>query len=536
MKKCSRCKHSLSDESFVYNNKTHKICESCSIKQKKKCNICEICGIFARFNKETETHGIRCQTHKEIGMINVSTKKCKFMGCSTVANFNFEGMKNRKFCSKHKEEGMVDIINKKCQFTNCKKLPTFNFEGMIERKFCAEHKEEGMINLRDICQFLTCTKMAIFNFEGLAEGKTKGKFCSEHKEQGMINVKDKTCEFAKCQKKPTFNFIGISQPKFCAEHKEDSMINVKDKKCQYINCKKIPYFNFEGNSNGVFCSEHKEKDMIDVKSRRCKKCHIRAIYGVPFNFPTCCVTHKEDGMIRHPKARCRIRNCDEYARFGNDIIKKRPLHCELHKTINDMDFAERLCFNCGATDILDSNNLCVSVCGTIETWNKYKKYQKNKENRMNKVLDTYVGIPYSKDIKIGDCKGDLQRPDRVHDFGSHWLVIECDESQHEGKSQCAKYDTKQDEDIDRMKNLYNVFAGIENRPLIFIRYNPDNYRVNNILQKTPLQKREEILVRWINHFKSKTIDYFIDRHLLCGVIYLFYDDYNEHETDIICLY
>ena len=35
--------------------------------------------------------------------------------------------------------------------------------------------------------------------------------------------------------------------------------------------------------------------------------------------------------------------------------------------------------------------------------------------------------------------------------------------------------------------------------VIFLRFNPDNFRVKGILQKVNMQKRLEILVKWVNY-------------------------------------
>ena len=50
-----------------------------------------------------------------------------------------------------------------------------------------------------------------------------------------------------------------------------------------------------------------------------------------------------------------------------------------------------------------------------------------------------------------------------------------------------------------MKNIYMDDGGI---PVIFIRYNPDNYKTNGKKQDTSQQKREVELVKWIKYYQQ----------------------------------
>ena len=74
-----------------------------------------------------------------------------------------------------------------------------------------------------------------------------------------------------------------------------------------------------------------------------------------------------------------------------------------------------------------------------------------------------------------------------------------------------------------MKNIYFHFGGT---PVLFIRYNPDNYKVEGKTLKTAQYKREEMLIRWLKYVKER--DNVDVKH--CGVVYLFYDEYNETTT------
>ena len=53
-----------------------------------------------------------CMEHKDIGMVDVRSKRCEM--CTKRPSFNMEGEKAR-FCGDHKEDGMVDVVSKHCE-------------------------------------------------------------------------------------------------------------------------------------------------------------------------------------------------------------------------------------------------------------------------------------------------------------------------------------------------------------------------------------------------------------------------------------
>ena len=252
--------------------------------------------------------------------------------------------------------------------------------------------------------------------------------------------------------------------------------------------------------------------MIDIKNKKCK-CGTSATYGFPQNSPTCCVSCKKAGMISKPNSKCRIRSCGEKARYGT----KTPIHCELHKRGNDIDLVERNCVKCGKLDVVNQAGICVNFCLISDEGMKiYQKNQKTKQDRVLKVLTTKIGKPSLVD-KIVDRDCGKERPDIVYDEKTFNIIVETDENQH-------KHGYCPEGERNRMRNIYMACEG---KPVVFIRYNPDNYYVNGKLQKTSLKKREETLIRWINHFQKMD-------SLKCAlsVLYLFYDNYDETKQKI----
>ena len=365
---------------------------------------------------------------------------------------------------------MVDILNKKCKCGKAR--PTYNIEG-----------------------------------------ETTAVCCSKCKEVGMVDVRHHKCKCGKAL--PNFNFEDQTSAICCSKCKEVGMVDVKHQKCK---CGKArPNFNFEDQTTAVCCSKCKEVGMVDVKNHKCKypNCKTRPQYGIPKNLPSRCTTHKEEGMISNPRAKCLKRSCKDIAEYGIT----RPIHCEVHKSGNDINLVERKCVRCGKIDVLTEGDICVNFCSKEDDNMIYKKRQKLKESLVYKYLKENIKdiqpslfdktIPNDCDIK--------NRPDIVYEVKTHVVVIEIDEGQHKGY--CPEGE------VNRMKNIYTAYGG--EMPVVFVRYNPDNFKVGGNVVKIPIEKRLDIMSRWVR----KAIDEVPESAM--SIVYLYYDNYNEKQRDFI---
>ena len=90
---------------------------------------------------------------------------------------------------------------------------------------------------------------------------------------------------------------------------------------------------------------------------------------------------------------------------------------------------------------------------------------KTKENAfMLPLKELYPDILLDKRIDGGCSK---RRPDGLLDIGTHSIVIEIDENQH------ISYDNECDN-----RRTMEIFRDLGNRPLVYIRLNPDSYKLN----------------------------------------------------------
>ena len=146
---------------------------------------------------------------------------------------------------------------------------------------------------------------------------------------------------------------------------------------------------------------------------------------------------------------------------------------------------------------------------------------------MLKYLDEYV--KNEGDYKIQDDRTvnsycNMYRPDRMYDCGTHMVIVECDEHQHRNYKYCSSYKSLEHSELCRMHEIQNA-AGL---PCIFIRWNPDDFKVEEkVCKNYNMKDRLKLLVKWIE-YSIKSIP---DNDLI-PVKYkkLFYDNFDE--TDI----
>jgi len=453
-KKCYQCKKTLDIVHFTDNDKVLSKCNICRSKIAKKSNKCEICGIGACYNYENQKNGIRCATHKEITMIDVTHIKCtvckikrpyfnkigetKALFCSncrepdminikkilcikcktTEPMFNKPGENKALYCAKCKESDMVDLKHKMCIICK-KKRPNFNKEGETEPLFCFKCKEPDMTDISH-AKCIRCKKVRpTFNLLG----ESKPLYCVNCKQPEMIDIKGLNCVICNI-KRPLYNEQGKSKPLYCINCKQPTMINVKSAKC--INCKiKLPIFNYPGENKALFCLACKTPEMTDIVNKKCIKCNIKQpVYNKEGEkISLYCLNCKDSDMINIKDRICKIIGCRKVAYYALpgvipeycsthrlDGMIKNPRkkciipncneiathgliqseHCENHALSDEYNFAERTCPKCGKIDILNKEGICVNTCSLLDIDNAIKKRKKKHEEYVGKVINTSI--------------------------------------------------------------------------------------------------------------------------------------------------
>jgi len=114
-----------------------------------------------------------------------------------------------------------------------------------------------------------------------------------------------------------------------------------------------------------------------------------------------------------------------------------------------------------------------------------------------------------------ECFGRKRRPDFLYDCGSHFVILEVDEFQHNRGGYDCEY--KRMGEIAQALGLHTIF----------IRYNPDSYK-NSKGRKvhTPLSKRKSLLFRELEKCKTITLEDLQNSSKYIRIIYLFYDGFD----------
>ena len=355
---------------------------------------------------------------------------CIYKDCNKSPNSNYPYETKSIYCSTHRLEGMVDIKHKKCINENCNKIPSFNHPHEKRGIYCNSHKLEGMINIVDKrCQHTHCDKRPHHNYPH----EKNPIYCVEHKLEGMVDVKSKRCQNTYCDKRPSFNYPHEKKALYCNSHKLEGMVDIKHKKCQHTHCDKRPHHNYPHEKIGIYCSEHKLEGMVDVLSKRCKheSCNI-----IPsFNYPhekggLYCVSHKLEGMVDNVNVTCKSEWCVTQPK------KKYDGYC-IH------------CYMNLFPDKPVSRNYKTKEYSVVEYVKSY-----------------YPDLSWNTDIVIHNgCS--KRRPDIMIDLGYQILIIEIDENKH------TDYDCSCEN-----KRVMELSQDVGHRPIIFIRFNPDDYQDN----------------------------------------------------------
>ena len=313
-----------------------------------------------------------------------------------------------------------------CRGPGCEKQSRFNLIGQTKALFCSEHKSEGMVNvISKTCIHPDCKKQPVYNIEG----ETNGLYCSSHKLEGMVNVKSKTCIHPDCKKQPVYNIEGETNGLYCSSHKLEGMVNVKSKTCIHPDCKKQPAYNIEGETNALYCASHKLEGMVNVKSKTCihPDCKTIPNYNIEGQSNALyCGSHKLEGMVNVINKTCNTHLCYTIVQ---DKYEGYCLRCFMHMF----------------PDKPVTRNYKTKEFAVVEH-----------------IQNKYPDFTWIADKKVQDgCS--MKRPDLLLDLGYQIISLEVDENQHKTGYNCEN------------KRIMQLSQDLGHRPIIFIRFNPDNY-------------------------------------------------------------
>ncbi len=410
--------------------------------------------------------------------------------CKKSAGFGFPGGKQER-CSTCRLPGMMCLKTKKCEGllkdgSKCKKQPSFGYPGG-KRVRCATCKLDGMVVLnKKICEGLKddgskCKKQSNFGYPG-----GNPERCATCKLDGMVNLTANICEGvledgSKCKKQPSFGYPGCKRVR-CATCKLDDMVKLTvTKKCIGViegnPCDKQPSFGLPTDTTPTCCATCKTQDMIDIINKKCV-CGTKPFFGLPTDItPSCCSRCKTEGMVNIVSKRC---ECGKQPSFGLPT-DTTPTCCATCKTEGMINIVDKKCIGplCETKANRKYRGYCAYCFSQTFPDDPIQPRNKTKELKVRAFLrENYSGFIHDMVLDTNGCDcTHRRRIDFRQLIGNTMLCIECDENQHNSYT---------DEEV-RYNDVVSAWTG----KWIFIRFNPDNYRINGELKKTPMKTRLE---------------------------------------------
>jgi len=238
------------------------------------------------------------------------------------------------------------------------------------------------------------------------------------------------CIYPDCKIRPHYNTAGVTKALYCSNHKLEGMVDVKNKTCIHPECKVIPVYNTAGETKALYCSNHKLEGMVNVKDKPCihEGCKVIPSYNTVGETKILyCSKHKLEGMVNVKDKTCKSEWCFTLVK---DKYDGYCLYCYIN---------------------LFPNNP-VS-----------RNYKTKEKDVVDRIKETFPNFTWIADKRVqGGCS--LRRPDLLLDMGSHIIIVEVDENQHND------YDCSCEN-----KRLMQLSEDLQHRPIVFIRFNPDAY-------------------------------------------------------------
>ncbi|CAM9180175.1 unnamed protein product [Ectocarpus fasciculatus] len=190
----------------------------------------EGCSRIPSFRQPGGNSRIRfCAAHKPPGYedYHKGARSCRvapggFNACNRSSSFGFKGGK-RISCAQHKQKGMINLNTPRCRGPECYLTPYFGLRGATPT-YCSKHKQEGMINvISKRCEDESCDRIPSYNYDMVG---AKAVYCNAHKAKGMVNVRHPRCADPDCKRQPSFGKAGGKTAVYCVVHKEPNMVDV----------------------------------------------------------------------------------------------------------------------------------------------------------------------------------------------------------------------------------------------------------------------------------------------------------------------
>jgi hypothetical protein len=151
-----------------------------------------------------------------------------------------------------------------------------------------------------------------------------------------------------------------------------------------------------------------------------------------------------------------------------------------------------------------------------------RNYKTKEKDVVDRITQTFTSFTWVADKKVQDgCS--RRRPDLLLDMGSYIIIVEVDENKH------TDYDCSCEH-----KRLMELSQDLQHRPIVFIRFNPDDYTNQSGILVKSCWKLNKLGVMQIKKTKQKEWEEQIE--ILKQQIQYWIDNPTEKTIEIIELF
>ena len=242
------------------------------------------------------------------------------------------------------------------------------------------------------------------------------------------------------------------------------------------------------------CEHNKQKS-------RCKYCGGSSIceHG---KIKSYCKECGGSQICEHNKQKTKCKECDGSSICEHEKIKSYCKECGGSQICKHNRF-KKICKECGGSA------LCKSEWCETKSITKYehyclvcyinmfpdkpnaRNYKTKEKDVVDRITQTFTSFTWVADKKVQDgCS--RRRPDLLLDMGSHIIIVEVDENKH------TDYDCSCEN-----KRLMELSQDLQHRPIVFIRFNPDDYTNQDGILVKSCWKLNKLGVMQITKTKQK---------------------------------
>lgn len=250
--------------------------------------------------------------------------------------------------------------------------------------------------------------------------------------------------------------------------------------CIEVNCFMEARYNIKDDYRRIYCCKHAKNygGMFDKSKKLCKICNndyatynYKNVRGGQY-----CLKCKLPNMVSNKIHICQFEDCIVEAYYNIPAIKQGKFcfkHCNKLIMVN---VKSKRCESCGIYQVRRSSKIC-SYCNP----NSHKKIKEQ-------IVVNFIknnNIDFIHDKRIQSDEFGIHRPDILINCLTYYIVVEVDEFQHK----CYNKD-------DELQRMFKINKKLQ-MPILFIRFNPDEFKYNNITSIIDLTFKLEMLIKYI---------------------------------------